>query len=139
MDDIEGIENIKAWLYTIATNLYRDHLRRKKVRHTFLESRRNGQPEIDDIGTRSNVDPVEDSQRREDVEAVLGAMDRLPVKMRQVFILREIEGLSYDEIGDLLKMASGTAKSRMHRAIKQMRQDLASRFEFSNICLGEIT
>lgn len=139
MDQITDVRKIKSWLYTIATNLYRDHLRRKKVRHSFLESKIESHPDTDHVPIRTTADPVEDLQRREATEAVFGAMERLPAKMRQVFILREIEGLSYDEIGRLLKLASGTAKSRMHRAIRRMRQDLASRFDVSDFSLGEIS
>lgn len=138
LDQIDDIQKIKPWLYTVATNVYRDQLRRKQVRRSFLDSRRQGEPDHVHVSPRDMIDPVMDFERREAADAIMGAVERLPVKMRQVFVLREIEGLNYEEIGLLLKLPSGTAKSRMHRAIRRMRQDLSSRYDGSDICLGEI-
>ncbi|MCK4836632.1 MAG: RNA polymerase sigma factor [Candidatus Aminicenantes bacterium] len=139
LDQIEDIQKIKSWLYTIATNIYRDHLRKKKVRHSFFQNWKDNQPVANHINQMNSADPVGESERQEAAGAIMQALKNLPDKLRQVFILREMEGFSYDEIGQLLKLPSGTAKSRMHRAIKQIRQELASHFAIPGIHQGELT
>lgn len=134
---VPDVTEKKAWIYAIATNLYRDHLRKQKVRSGFLT-----RAEADPLATRflgeeDTSGPESRAEKQEMAAAIMTALEKLPLKMRQVFILREIEGFSYEEIADLLKLPRGTAKSRMHRAIRLIRRELAVTQSVSGIHLGD--
>lgn len=127
MDDIDRTENVKAWLLTIVINLHRDGLRRIKVRRPFLA----GQSRPDLVANESAAsgrgqDASLDLEKAEAGRAVREAIDRLPERLRSVFLLREVEGCSYAEAGRILNLRVGTAKSLMFRAVRRLRRDLAS-------------
>jgi len=66
---------------------------------------------------------VEEGRRR----IIQEALARLPEKHRVVLTLRDIEGLSYEEISGILKLSPGTVDSRLHRARRKLRDKLAGR------------
>ena len=124
---IKQEETVKAWLFAIVANLHRDSLRRKKIRRLFLAreraaightSREEGAPSGNEAVGESEEEKVDFSR------AVLQAIECLPEKQRRVFILREMEGLKYEEIGEVLRMPLGTVKSLLFRAVRRLRQDL---------------
>lgn len=110
------MKNFKGWIYTVALNLARDYLRmRKRRKETALEGKR-------DLGGRSN--PLKDSENEELRRKILKAMKRLNVKYRAVFALRDIQGMSYEEIAKALNIEEGTVKSRLNRARLQLAREL---------------
>lgn len=118
----------KAWILTIVTNLYRDWLRKKRVRRIFSPQK----PDAGDVdenrwrkpfwGSESNG--TEESDRQDVRMAVSKALEVLPEKQRLVFVLKEMEGFRYTEIGEILRLPVGTVKSVMHRAVKRLRREL---------------
>ncbi|MCK4944565.1 MAG: RNA polymerase sigma factor [Candidatus Aminicenantes bacterium] len=137
LDQIQDVKEKRAWIYAIATNLYRDHLRKKRIRLSFMNRAESDPSNTRFLGSDSVASPETKIEQREMAAAALKVLDKLPLKMRQVFILREIEGFSYEEIAGLLKLPLGTAKSRMHRAIRRIRQELAETHRISGIHLGD--
>lgn len=110
------MKNFKGWIYTVALNLARDYLRMRKRRgETALEGKR-----VQDGGN----DPLKDSQNEELRRKILKAMKKLNVKYRAVFALRDIQGLSYEEIAKALNIEEGTVKSRLNRARLQLAREL---------------
>lgn len=110
------MKNFKGWIYTVALNLARDYLRMRKRRgETVLEGKR-----VQDGGN----DPLKDSQNEELRRNILKAMKKLNVKYRAVFALRDIQGLSYEEIARALNIEEGTVKSRLNRARLQLAREL---------------
>ena len=71
------------------------------------------------------ADPVELVLRKEDQELLRQALNELPIEFREVLVLRELEGLSYKEIGVVTKLPSGTIMSRLARARERLRRSLA--------------
>ncbi len=71
-------------------------------------------------------------ERAEDVAAVRRAMDSLPEDCRQILTLRELAGLSYDEIARALSLEPGTVKSRLNRARKKLCRRLLEDGNFSD-------
>ena len=69
--------------------------------------------------------PQEELERRELHRAVQQALDRLTPEHREVLLLRQMQGLSYQEIGAALSLEEGTVKSRLSRAKRQLRTILA--------------
>ena len=112
----------EGWLHRITTNLFLDQARRKaKIRFDALS---------DDAETRipsQAVAPdtqVMDGLFDEDVESALAA---LPPDFRAAVVLCDIEGLSYEEIADVLGLKLGTVRSRIHRGRTMLRQTLSHR------------
>jgi RNA polymerase sigma-70 factor (ECF subfamily) len=74
-----------------------------------------------------DADPVELVLRKEDQELLRHALNELPIEFREVLVLRELEGLSYKEIGVVTKLPSGTIMSRLARARERLRRSLAKK------------
>lgn len=124
---IDPTANLESWLYRIVTNLYIDMLRRRpKVRIESLHA-----PLVTAKGdevTREVPDPVADPE-----ETVLGGqLDAdiqrgllgLSADLRIVVVLSDIEGHSYEEISEMLRIPVGTVKSRLHRARRILQERL---------------
>jgi len=76
--------------------------------------------------SRNAATPERVLGQKETAEVVWRVLDRLPFDQRAVVVLREIDGLSYDEIADSLSLPVGTVKSRLARARQQLRSDLGN-------------
>ena len=107
-----------SWLYKLTANAAVDHLRREKRRPAAVPLENAGEPA--DPHT-----PQEELERRELHRAVQQALDRLTPEHREVLLLRQMQGLSYQEIGAALSLEEGTVKSRISRAKRQLRTILA--------------
>jgi RNA polymerase sigma factor (sigma-70 family) len=112
----------EGWLHRITTNLFLDQARRKsKIRFDALaedaEAKMPGRAPSPD--TQMNDRLLDD-----DVEAALAD---LPPDFRAAVVLCDIEGLSYEEIADVLDLKLGTVRSRIHRGRSMLRKSLAHR------------
>ncbi|MEW6585861.1 MAG: sigma-70 family RNA polymerase sigma factor [Nitrospirota bacterium] len=115
-----------TWLYTIVVNTSRNHLRQLNIRRS-----REGLSLDDPISAREGNDPVSDSpsafdklEQKEMRQMVRQCMDTLGSEFREVVVLRDISGFSYEEISDILKIPQGTVKSRIFRARDDLRRCL---------------
>lgn len=125
-----NMQSIKAWIFTIVTNLYRDELRKKRVRRVFL-FQKAGTSNIDEAkflaSVRTSVsDPADIANQEETRKEITRAIAKLPERQRRVFVLKEIAGFRQAEISDILGTPLGTVKSLIHRAIKGLQKELAS-------------
>ena len=111
--------NLATWIYRITLNELQNQQRRRGVHSVPLEAVLGSKDEFD------NDSPPDlrtlDNQRREIVQQVVL---ELSPKLRTVVLLKYFEGLSYDEIAELLDCASGTVASRLNRALKEMEARL---------------
>ena len=115
-----------TWIYRIAVNQTRDEMR-KASRHVSLDTALSGETVQ---GLRGLWNRAEDD---EDDPATLEPLQRfvsqavtaLPEKLRTVVTLKDLEGLSYQEVGQILKCSVGTVKSRHSRARERLRTLLA--------------
>lgn len=106
--------SVSTWAYRIALNQGID-LRRRAARRRWLW------PEPVD----GDHEPEESWERRVEAAAVRDAVVRLPPRLRLVVVLREYEDLSYQAIGETLRIPIGTVMSRLHAARKLLRKELA--------------
>ena len=113
--------NGRAWLLTIVRNTAYTLL--KKNRTVDLTTAFD--EEIHATGDES-VSPATILEHAEDAELIKNAMDGLPAEFREILILRHQENLSYNEIGDILKIPIGTVMSRLARARGKLKQYLAA-------------
>ena len=115
-----------AWLFTIASRLAIDHIRRRKVTPISLTQREAGSDEeyeieVEDPGLR----PDEVTSRSEEERRTEELIRSLPPHYRIVVMLRHQQDLSYEEIAESLHLPLGTVKARIHRA----REILKTRLE----------
>ena len=109
----------QGWLSRIATNLFYDELRkRKRVAHPLsLDApRRVGDGEMDWEIAAEQPSPDQNMSTREFYEQLQAAIADLPEVFRTTIVMREIQGLSYEEIAEITQVSLGTVKSRIARA-----------------------
>ena len=99
----------RTWLFRIASNAATDSLRRRKVVE-FVPL------EEDYDAPGGGVDPEAHLQAKQRLLVLEAALNRLPHEQRQIVLLREVENMSYGEIGAALGITEGTVKSRLARA-----------------------
>ena len=119
----------RGWLSRIATNLFYDELRRRKRLTTPLSldaprSLEDGEMEWEIAG--DNPGPEEELTTREFYDQLREAITDLPEVFRTTIILREIEGMPYEEIAEITGVSLGTVKSRIARARSRLQSQLQS-------------
>lgn len=131
IDSFRGDASLRTWMYRIATN-------QAKNRIKYLNRRRAGQQDsLDDHADESSFLPLGEPVPRPDRAAegaemervVAAALAALDPEHREVLVLRDIEGLAYDEIAEVLGLAEGTVKSRLFRARYALKQRIAAVME----------
>ena len=121
LHSFRGDSKFSVWLYRIVSNVCLDFLRKQKRRPAMSLSM-----EDDDGETAELQIPDESSspqkllEQKLSREAVNRGLKELPEDQKQILILRELQGLSYDEISQALGIESGTVKSRIFRARKKL-------------------
>ena len=121
LDSFRGDSKFSVWLYRIVSNVCLDFLRKQKKAQTFSLSME------DDDGEESELElpdtrrlPEDELEKKLTRDAVQRGLAQLPEDARQILLLREIQGLSYEEIGEALGLEPGTVKSRIFRARKKL-------------------
>lgn len=115
----------RSWLYRIAVNLCRDHFRRKKVRRIVSHYEKEDNQADENILIDHGENPDQYLEREEKRRHIEAALDQLPPTLRTVFVLRDIQELSYEEIAGMMSWRLGTVKSRLFRARKELAQILS--------------
>lgn len=124
-DSYSSVAKFSTWIYTIAGNLARTEYRRQRKRNIFS---------INDYGEEHKTYELSDETYRPDVITDSGIKDEfiqkalLKVKeaYREAVILRDIQGMSYEEISEILGVNEGTVKSRINRGRAQLQELLKS-------------
>jgi RNA polymerase sigma-70 factor, ECF subfamily len=125
-----GESGFFTWIYRIVMNLHMNRERSlagKAEKKTFSlnptsrygEEKRPAEP-----AGGGGIDPSRPAEERERAEAIQQALLGLDEEQRQVVLLRDMEGLSYEEIAGILKVPPGTVKSRLHRARGNLKSRL---------------
>ncbi|MDD8025236.1 MAG: sigma-70 family RNA polymerase sigma factor [Acidobacteriota bacterium] len=111
-----------TWLYRVAVNQIKDHLRKVgRRKEVSLEDVPEGQFASEDP-SRIRDEARENERRR---AAVHRALETLPPKYAVILTLRDVQGLSYEEIVQTLKISPGTVDSRLHRARRLLHKKMA--------------
>ncbi len=118
----EGTAAFYTWLYRITYNLSIDALRERARRNTVdFEEARSIDESLEREGFRLDDDPDDMATRKELKRVLHLAMNKLSDKHRAIIVLREVEGLSYEEIADVLGISKGTVMSRLFHARQNLQ------------------
>lgn len=115
--DWKPTATLRTYLYRITRNLALHELDRRRVRSRSRE--------LVALGWARPATPLEELQQKELRLAVEAAVDALPPRRREVFILARVHGLSYKEVGEILNIAPQTVANQMSAALSQLRNTLA--------------
>ena len=117
------IAKFSTWLYTIAKNLANTELRKRKQRKTTLLSQFSKDDKTYELPSN---DPEPGQEIQTDIvnKIIRDAIDQLSEKFKIVIVLRDIQGLSYEDISEIINVPIGTVKSRINRARLQLQVEL---------------
>ncbi len=132
IDTFKGQSKFSTWLFQLATNICidfcRKNSRRKEVSMVISDDEGN-ESELNFPDISASPENIhDDRQLREDLAKCI---DKLSDEHRLVLVLRDIDGLSYKEISDILNMEQGTVKSRLFRAREKLRNIMIKSGNFS--------
>lgn len=119
----KNIAKFSTWIYTIAANLAKTELRKKKTRKvTYLSQMGPEERDYELPAVEPDTDELAQSEYIE--KKIQAAIQKLPLHFRTVTILRDIQELSYEEISKIVDVPLGTVKSRINRARIQLQKEL---------------
>jgi RNA polymerase sigma-70 factor (ECF subfamily) len=128
LEGFQGTSSFFTWLYRIVTNLSIDLMRKPGRQATNLEDARIGSEEAADLDFsllgRYGGDPMDAVRRREIGGRLQEALEGLPTYHRAVIVLREVDGLSYEEMAQVMGVSKGTIMSRLFHARQKLQRAL---------------
>ncbi|MBI4558941.1 MAG: sigma-70 family RNA polymerase sigma factor [Candidatus Hydrogenedentes bacterium] len=113
-----GEASFKTWLMRITVNQCKDYVKKRRL-YTVAE-----EPEQLERAPSPQVGPRQAVEAEEIGQVILEGLDALPSKHRAAFVLREFEGLSYEEMAQAMGCRLGTVMSRLHHARRKLQQFL---------------
>lgn len=119
MENVQRIETFVGWVYRIALNTCYSYLRRKR---TELQ-RKLPLSEVEGI-IGEETDSYQEASVKEHLEA---AIERLPHKLKRIFLLHDVQGFKHEEIARLLGLSVGTSKSQLFKARMRVRDFLKNK------------
>lgn len=121
LDRFHGDSGFYTWVYRIAVNLTLSDRRRRRLPFGRTSVRGEGfNPSADPVAT----DPARPLEQAERDALVQQALDALQPDHRAVVVMKDLDGLRYEEIADMLRIPIGTVRSRLHRARSELRERL---------------
>jgi len=129
LHSFQGTSSFFTWLYRIITNLSIDLLRKPGRKISEMEERRHEEEDQESlfpfVSRVEGADPVDVVRRREIGARLQEALDALPPYHRGVIVMREVEGLSYEEMAQAMGVSKGTIMSRLFHARQKLQRALA--------------
>jgi RNA polymerase sigma-70 factor, ECF subfamily len=131
LDSFKGTSSFFTWLYRIVTNLSIDLMRKPSRRDSELVEPAT----LDDafetpfLARIDGADPLDAVQRSDVATAIQAALDALPPYHRGVIVMREVEGMSYEEMAEVMGVSKGTIMSRLFHARQKLQRALAGCYE----------
>jgi len=115
--------NLKGWLFVIMRNAWLNQIRHSQSGPRFVELE-TGEAEVSSRSNGHRDDPYVVYMRKLERKQIQTAIERLPDHYREIIVLRDIEGFSYQEIATMLSCPAGTVMSRLGRAREKLRRSL---------------
>lgn len=130
-----GEAKFSTWLYRIALNQTRNRIKYLSRRDFFAKQSRRAQYreespwENPDLLPDSAPTPEQWTLTKSMAAQVQECLNQIPPQARQILVLRDVQGFSYEELSEMLSLNPGTVKSRLHRARSALQQCLADKLE----------
>jgi RNA polymerase sigma-70 factor (ECF subfamily) len=121
LHDFSPDASLYTWIYRIAMNTCLDYRRKRIQCHMDSHSIAEDMPSL-------RPSPERLYESKEISDSVRSALQKIPEKLRATIVLRELDGLSYEEIAEILDISTGTVKSRISRAREELRRLLHDKF-----------
>jgi RNA polymerase sigma-70 factor (ECF subfamily) len=124
-DKYRNIAKFSTWLYTIATNLVRNRIRKTKSapRLLSLQSGRGDDDEDEPIDLPDRADLPDRTLEKSELHALVAqGIEKIPSRYREAFVLREVNHMSYEEIAAITGLKLGTVRSRINRGRGHFRE-----------------
>ena len=121
LDELRADDSFRSWLFAIAVNLCRTYLRR-----SWNEPRSEAPQQLDASPDPARSTVLSSIVRRESAEALAVAIDRLPVLLREAFVLHYVENLPYEEMAQITGARVNALQVRSHRARARLRRQLGA-------------
>ena len=125
LGSFKGDAEFYTWMYRIAFNVAISHKRKRRRALVSLEAGRHGEPAIDPADPSDDTRPGAAMERAEEGAALQAGLARLSAEHRTVLVLKDIEGMKYEQMAEVLGVPVGTIRSRLHRARLELRELLA--------------
>ena len=131
IDTFRGASSFSTWFYTILNNLCLDILRKKSRAPDIISiTRENTNDDEYELQLEdASPGPYESLQNKEIKKILEDAIKKLTPEHRAIIVLRDVEGLEYEEIAKILKISLGTVKSRLSRARLSLRKIVGNEME----------
>ncbi len=128
-----GDAQFSTWLYRVVMNTCKDYLRKKKATNVVSIDAQTDEANaiLNTLADETAYQPENQLERKMVKEKIEEALDRLPEHSKTVIILRDIQGLSYEEISVIESCSVGTVKSRINRGRKYLRELLCKDYGFT--------
>lgn len=124
-DSYKSFAKFSTWIYTIATNLSKNELKRRKRKRLFsIHGSGDEDPGLDLPDNTPLPDKLADSEIKSKI--IQDALAKIKPIYREVVILRDVQDLSYEEIAEITGLSIGTVKSRINRGRAQLQKLLQS-------------
>ncbi|MBM7113184.1 RNA polymerase sigma factor [[Archangium] primigenium] len=141
LDHFKGDSSFYTWLYRITTNICIDVIRRRGTAggpmEEFDESMTDlSETRIGALGSRLGTNPQKSALRRELAEKIQEALATVPEKHRAILLLREVEGMSYEDLSRTLDIPKGTVMSRLFHARAKVQKILSEYLELDEAKSG---
>ncbi|HEX9687839.1 MAG TPA: sigma-70 family RNA polymerase sigma factor [Thermoanaerobaculia bacterium] len=121
----DGSFPLVAWLLSISRNLCIDRYRRRKREKSFRFVSDDAVLPL----LKAEDDPSADALKRERTKLLFWALAEIPEDLAEILVLRDLDGLAYEEIGKVLDLPDGTVKSRLFRARAEVARRIRERHE----------
>lgn len=113
----------ETWVYRIVVNTCNDFLRKNKNKRNEVPIILNDNDNSKEFDILDNAPPPEEVLlNKEHGEYILNCLEKIPIEHKEILILRDIKGFTYDEISEILECSLGTVKSRISRARIRLKQ-----------------
>ena len=129
LDSFHGGSSFFTWLYRIVTNLSIDLMRKPTRRDAELDPNREiDEADIPLLSRIDGADPLDVLRRAEIRNKLEAALEALPIYHRGVIVMREVEGMSYEEMAEAMGVSKGTIMSRLFHARQKLQRSLAETY-----------
>jgi len=122
LENADQIDNARAFLFQVASNMATDQLRRRSLQKRYLESETDRAADLG--GEPDFATPEKLVAAREQIARIYTAMDTMPLKSRQALMLHRVRGLSYTEIAHEMGVSVSSVEKYILDALKHCRQQL---------------